>query len=104
MAHLPPQLLLLATLSWVLRVLPLLTLTAVRLLMLLPTLPAFVARVIATLLLAYIGRFVVGVASLLLVCHSKFSCVCSRVSHQSSALLTCIEKRERCNRLLEDLT
>jgi hypothetical protein len=89
--------------SGALLALTLLALPSVRLLML-PALAAFVAWVIAALLLTDIGRLVVGVASLLLVCHSKFSCECSRVSHPGPALLTCIEKRERCNWLPQRLT
>jgi hypothetical protein len=71
-----------ALLALTLLALTLLALTGMRLLVL-PTLSAFVAWVIATLLLTDIGRLVVRIASLLLVCHSKFSCECSRVSQSS---------------------
>jgi hypothetical protein len=94
---------LLAPFTGALLALTLLALTSVRLLVL-SALPAFVAWVISTLLLTGIGRLIVGVASLLLVCHSKFSCECSRASHPGPAPLICIEKRERCKRLPERLT
>jgi hypothetical protein len=96
-------LLALTLLALTLLALTLLALTGMRLLVL-PALSAFVAGVIATLLLTDIGRLVVRIASLLLICHSKFSCECSRVSHPGSAPLTCIQKRERSNRLPERLT
>jgi len=68
-------------------------------LLVLAALPTLVIRVIATLLLTGIGRFVVGVVSLLLVCHSKFSCDAAAFSNPSSTPLTCGEKRERRNGL-----
>ena len=97
------MLFLLAPFTGALLALTLLALTSVRLLVL-SALPAFVAWVIATLLLTGIGRLIVGVASLLLVCHSKFSCEYSRVSHPSPAPLICIEKRERYKGLPARLT
>jgi hypothetical protein len=66
-------LLLLTAFSGALLALTLLALPGVGLLML-TALPTLFHWRIATLLLTNIGRFVVGVASLLLVCHSKFSC------------------------------